>query len=138
MEKTETEIELNKAYRKLALLTHPDKNKAPGAKEAFQGTKKYDLSWKIRCWYEFSSLWCITALFILAIGNAYDVLRDKEKRKKYDTYGPEMEEINQRHHAHRDAFGGRIFLNLSHEIYFSFFLVHLLTRISEIKKKSLC
>lgn len=76
VEKTETEIELNKAYRKLALLTHPDKNKAPGAKEAFQ-----------------------------AIGNAYDVLRDKEKRKKYDTYGPEMEEINQRHHAHRDAFG---------------------------------
>lgn len=66
------------------------------------------------------------------------MLRDKEKRKKYDTYGPEMEEINQRHHAHRDAFGGRIFLNLSHEIYFSFFLVHLLTRISEIKKKSLC
>lgn len=33
------------------------------------------------------------------------MLCDKEKRKKYDKYGPEMEETNQRHYAHRDAFG---------------------------------
>lgn len=75
VEKTATDIELKKAYRKLALQMHPDKNKAPGATEAFK-----------------------------AIGNAFAVLSDDGKRKKYDTYGPEMEEINHRRHTHRNEF----------------------------------
>uniref|UniRef100_T1JJ41 J domain-containing protein n=1 Tax=Strigamia maritima TaxID=126957 RepID=T1JJ41_STRMM len=54
--------ELKKQYRKLALQFHPDKNKAPGASEAFK-----------------------------AIGNAFAVLSDAQKRKKYDLYGPEDE-----------------------------------------------
>lgn len=52
------ESELKKQYKKLALLFHPDKNKAPGATEAFK-----------------------------AIGNAFAVLSDPEKRKQYDTFG---------------------------------------------------
>nr|XP_020661078.1 dnaJ homolog subfamily B member 14 [Pogona vitticeps] len=54
------EEDLKKAYRKLALKFHPDKNHAPGATEAFK-----------------------------KIGNAYAVLSNPEKRKQYDFTGSE-------------------------------------------------
>lgn len=62
VQKDAAENDLKKAYRKLALQMHPDKNKAPGATDSFK-----------------------------AIGNAFAVLSDTEKRRKYDLYGPENE-----------------------------------------------
>ncbi|XP_052858635.1 dnaJ homolog subfamily B member 12 isoform X1 [Drosophila gunungcola] len=56
--KTATDSEIKKAYKKLALQLHPDKNKAPGSVEAFK-----------------------------SLGNAAAVLTDAEKRKNYDLYG---------------------------------------------------
>ncbi len=59
VEKTATEDELKKAYRRLAMQYHPDKNN--GAKEAEEKFKD--------------------------ITEAYDVLRDPQKRATYDRFG---------------------------------------------------
>lgn len=58
--KEATEDEIKKAYRKLALKYHPDKNKAPGAEEKFK-----------------------------SLAEAYEVLSDKKKRDIYDQVGEE-------------------------------------------------
>ena len=49
---------IKKAYRTLAKKYHPDSNKSPEAEEKFKD-----------------------------ISEAYEVLKDKEKRQKYDTFG---------------------------------------------------
>ncbi len=59
VEKSATPEEIKKAYRKLAIKYHPDKNK--GDKDAEEKFKK--------------------------ISEAYAVLSDKEKRQQYDTFG---------------------------------------------------
>ena len=58
--KDATDADLKKAYRKLALRLHPDKNNAPRADEAFK-----------------------------ALGLAYATLSDAQKRTIYDRYGDE-------------------------------------------------
>ncbi|KAL1501162.1 hypothetical protein ABEB36_006543 [Hypothenemus hampei] len=58
--KNASEDDIKKAYRKLALKYHPDKNKAPNAEEKFKD-----------------------------VAEAYEVLSDKKKRSIYDQYGEE-------------------------------------------------
>ena len=58
IQKNANKDDIKNSYRKLALKFHPDRNKSPGAEEKFK-----------------------------EISEAYAVLSDDEKRKRYDTYG---------------------------------------------------
>lgn len=60
LSKGASEDDIKKAYRKMALKYHPDKNKSPNAEEKFK-----------------------------EVAEAYEVLIDKKKREVYDQYGEE-------------------------------------------------
>ncbi|CAG9789911.1 unnamed protein product [Diatraea saccharalis] len=70
--KEATDSDIKKAYKKLALQLHPDKNHAPGSAEAFK-----------------------------AIGNAAAILTDPEKRKQYDLRGEEVTHTHQQQYYAR-------------------------------------
>jgi curved DNA-binding protein len=62
--RTATPAEIQRAYRQLARKFHPDVNADPGAEDRFK-----------------------------EIGEAYEVLSDPDKRRRYDTYGPDFRRV---------------------------------------------
>ena len=56
-----SQAEIKKAYRKLSLQYHPDKNRAEGAKEKF-----------------------------VEVAGAYEILGDERKRRQFDSHGFSM------------------------------------------------
>jgi len=96
--KTATDDEIKKAYRKLALKYHPDKNRAPGSDEAFK-----------------------------KLAQAYDTLSDADKRAAYDRYGPDAPEKTQNYYrTHTDDISPndlffRMFFGMQDDVHFSQF-----------------
>ncbi len=93
-----TEDEVRKAYRKLSLKVHPDKNQASGAEEAFK-----------------------------AVSKAFQVLSDAELRGKYDLHGPEEELSQQRVRRRHTGHGAPVYYEDvfdANDIFNSFFGMH--------------
>ncbi|CAA6660797.1 unnamed protein product [Spirodela intermedia] len=76
LERNCTVDDVKKAYRKLSLKVHPDKNKAPGAEEAFK-----------------------------AVSKAFQCLHNEESRRRYDISGSD-EPTHHRPPAARDGMNG--------------------------------
>ena len=66
-----SEVEIKKAYRKLARKYHPDVNKEKGAEDKFK-----------------------------EINSAYEILSDKQKKAQYDAHGDNMFGGQNFHHVH--------------------------------------
>jgi DnaJ family protein B protein 12 len=87
--------DIRKAYRKVSLKVHPDKNKAPGADEAFK-----------------------------AVSKAFACLNEPELRKQYDRFGPEnAHDVAQQQAYRRHRRNGFVYEDMfdANEIFSSFF-----------------
>ncbi|SCU89705.1 LAME_0E05050g1_1 [Lachancea meyersii CBS 8951] len=80
IERTASDIEIKKAYRKLAVKLHPDKNKHPRASEAFK-----------------------------RINRAFEVLSDAQKRRIFDQIGRDPDERGSRDSSSSGSASGSSF-----------------------------
>lgn len=77
VEKTASDEEIKKSYRKMARKYHPDVSKAPDAEQKFK-----------------------------EVSEAYEVLKNPEKRREYDNYGSNRQS-NHRQNGFNTGFGSR-------------------------------
>ncbi|CAG9463869.1 unnamed protein product [Pedinophyceae sp. YPF-701] len=96
VDRSASDDEIKKAYRKLALKLHPDKNSAAGAEEAFK-----------------------------AVSKAFSTLQDADKRAEYDRFGPDgpptMGSMRRGPRAGPSGFGGGDFSADEAEMIFRMF-----------------
>lgn len=96
LERSCTVEDVRKAYRKLSLKVHPDKNKAPGAEEAFK-----------------------------AVSKSFQCLSNEESRQRYDVSGSDdPAPVRRHHHAHGRGFNANGFYDAdidAEEIFRNFF-----------------
>lgn len=101
--KEATDSDIKKAYKKLALVLHPDKNKAPGSAEAFK-----------------------------TVGNAAATLVEPDKRKMYDACGPEERSPRRPAHHHHYTYSRAYEPEFTAEEFFNMFFssagTHVYTR----------
>ncbi|WVZ56595.1 hypothetical protein U9M48_007097 [Paspalum notatum var. saurae] len=98
VEKNASQRDIQKAFHKLSLKYHPDKNKGKGAQEKFEEINNgknlcfdpLERSWPFRLdarlWPFHPQSTCVQNPFALT---SYEILSDEEKRKNYDLYGDE-------------------------------------------------
>lgn len=98
--KDASEKDIKKAFRKLALQYHPDKNKAPDAEERFREIAEGKVHFNYVSYLCVSSVMyvdadvvpkhlftpCLTTLWPCFI-SAYEVLSDENQRRQYDIHG---------------------------------------------------
>jgi hypothetical protein len=77
--KEASEEDIKRAYKKLAIKFHPDKNQSSHAEEAFKKVNIFNL------------------IILIKISHAFTTLKDPEKKQFYDKYGTE-EEFREKYH----------------------------------------